>query len=344
MNFLVGKVVVPIGVWGTIGLSLAETFSPDRVMGTRNLPLVVASILLASPVGYGQPPADVKALKVQAAPALPDEARAIVKEIEEAYKAPLEVHEDVLDELRKQYKDPTPKREAKLFYEIRRLYNTTPEQEAIILQEVRKAYYLQSREQELRLFGEIDKVEKLPLGTVHPVTQAEQAGKLFQKLDHNGDGILGPDEVTETLRGQQRRWDRNRDGIIDATEYGAFFQSHHQVVADAVAAGEIPLKLPKGITGPNDTLPASGPRPDRGPAKPNLPAWYAEYDTDGDGQVGLYEWRKQGKTIAEFARMDVNEDGYLSPRELTSYLAAQPKGTTPGKPTESKVKVVETKR
>lgn len=311
----------------------------------RQALLTLVAFVLLPLTAVGQPPADVKALKVQAAPALPDEARAIVKEIEEAYKAPLEVHEDVLDELRKQYKDPTPKREAKLFYEIRRLYNTTPDQEQVILQEVRKAYFVQSREQEARLFGVIDKVEKLPLGTVHPTTRMEQAGKLFQKLDQNGDGILGPEEVTDTLRGQQRRWDRNRDGIIDPTEYGAFFQTHHQVVADAVAAGEIPLKLPKGMAGPADTLPTSALRPDRGPAKPlNLPAWYAEYDTDGDGQVGLYEWRKKGKTIAEFAAMDVNADGYLTSRELASYLAAQPKGATPGKPTEGKVKVVEMKR
>jgi len=319
--------------------------------------LTLAAMILVPWTSSGQPPADVKALKEQAAKSLPDESRSIVKEIEEAYKAPLEVHEDVLDELRKQYKSPTPEREAKLFYEIRRLYNTTPEQEQHLLREVRKAYVVQSREQEARLFGEIDKVEKLPLGMVHPTTQAEQAGKLFRKLDQNGDGILGPNEITETLRGQQRRWDRNRDGIIDPSEYNAFFQTHHQVVADAVAAGEIPLKLPKGMTGPTDTLPMSGPRPGGIPAKPvpGLPAWYAEYDTDGDGQVGLYEWRKKGKTIAEFTAMDVNADGYLTSRELASYLAAQAKPTgsparvtipTPGKPTEGnvKVKVVEMKR
>src|SRR5436309_1019361 len=72
-------------------------------------------------------------------PPATDEFRAILKEIEEAYKAPREVDKDVLDELRKQYSNPTPEREAKIFKEIRRLYATTPEQEQVILAEMRKA-------------------------------------------------------------------------------------------------------------------------------------------------------------------------------------------------------------
>ena len=90
---------------------------------------------------------------------------------------------------------------------------------------------------------------------------------MFRRLDQNGDGLLGPDEMTDGLRGQRARWDRNRDGSIDAGEYGAFFQSHHETVAVAVAAGEIPIKLPKGMTlaGP----PAAE---DRGAAAPPGPA------------------------------------------------------------------------
>ena len=56
----------------------------------------------------------------------PDEFRSLVREVEEAYKAPFEVDKDILDELRKQYKNPTPEREAKIFLEIRRPYHLTP--------------------------------------------------------------------------------------------------------------------------------------------------------------------------------------------------------------------------
>ncbi len=294
-------------------------------MRIRNLPLLSAILLahLVIPVpGFGQPPpVDGKAVKPP-----PDETRAVVREIEEAYKAPLEVNQDVLDELRKQYKNPTPEREAKLFYEVRRLYQTTPESDQAILREVRLAYQLQSPEQEQRLFNVIRRNDIMPLGTVHPATRIEQAGKMFRRLDQNGNGLLSPDEMTDGLRGQLAKWDRNRDGNIDPAEYEAFFLAHHQIVADAVAAGDIPIRLPKGVKGP------SPPEADqRRPAArhvnypPGLPPWFAEYDTDSDGQVGLYEWRRKGRAIADFLPMDRNNDGYLTAAEVLHFLLEKSK-------------------
>lgn len=44
---------------------------------------------------------------------------------------------------------------------------------------------------------------------------------------------------------------------------------------------------------------------------------YVPHDADQDGQVGLYEWRKSnpGK-LSEFFTMDLNGDGFLTPREI----------------------------
>jgi Ca2+-binding EF-hand superfamily protein len=52
-----------------------------------------------------------------------------------------------------------------------------------------------------------------------------------------------------------------------------------------------------------------------------LPDWFAKYDTDGDGQVGLYEWVKAGRPVVEFQAMDRNGDGLLEAAELLRYLA-----------------------
>lgn len=74
------------------------------------------------------------------------------------------------------------------------------------------------------------------------------------------------------------------------------------------------------------------PTPDRTPApKPvsvytprkkveitvDLPSRFEDGDTDGDGQIGLYEWRKwRPEERAHFKVYDKNGDGFLTPREL----------------------------
>ncbi|HVJ85400.1 MAG TPA: hypothetical protein VM452_07125 [Caulifigura sp.] len=47
-----------------------------------------------------------------------------------------------------------------------------------------------------------------------------------------------------------------------------------------------------------------------------LPASYADVDTDRDNQIGLYEWKKAKRPLAQFTQLDANRDGFLTPREL----------------------------
>src|SRR5215813_4923319 len=97
----------------------------------RRATVAVLALLLTPDPDHGQPPPNWSGNPKPP----PDELRSLIKEVEEAYKAPFEVDKDVLDELRKQYRNPTPEREAKIFKEIRRLYVTMPEQEQVILAE-----------------------------------------------------------------------------------------------------------------------------------------------------------------------------------------------------------------
>jgi hypothetical protein len=62
-------------------------------------------------------------------------------------------------------------------------------------------------------------------------------------------------------------------------------------------------------------------RPGKLPA--GLPEWFLKLDTDGDGQVGLYEWRVSGRPLQEFVAMDLNGDGFITCEELLRYLARQ---------------------
>src|SRR5262245_14465154 len=293
-----------------------------QVSGLRALTGTAILALLCAGTVVGQSPPSQPSKDQR--PPVTDEFRAILKEIEEAYKAPREVDKDVLDELRKQYSNPTPEREAKIFKEIRRLYVTMPEQEQVILAEMRRAYQQPTLEQEDRIFREIRRGGQLPLGTVPLSIQAEQSLKLFRKLDQNGDGVLSRDEMPEPLQSQRAQWDRNGDGSIDYDEYSIYYQASLKLIAEGVAAGEIPLKLPKpqppadaGTASAADSRPAAR----AAQPQPELPAWFTEYDLDGDGQVGLYEWRKKGGSIKDFLAIDRNNDGYITAAELRAFLA-----------------------
>jgi Ca2+-binding EF-hand superfamily protein len=46
-----------------------------------------------------------------------------------------------------------------------------------------------------------------------------------------------------------------------------------------------------------------------------LPEWFERLDTDKDGQVSLFEWRKAGKPLNEFKLWDRNDDSLITPEE-----------------------------
>ena len=64
-----------------------------------------------------------------------------------------------------------------------------------------------------------------------------------------------------------------------------------------------------------------------------LPDAYKALDTDFDGQIALYEWRKGKRgTISQFTSHDINGDGFLIAKELTqasATVAALPTTSTP---------------
>jgi Ca2+-binding EF-hand superfamily protein len=51
-----------------------------------------------------------------------------------------------------------------------------------------------------------------------------------------------------------------------------------------------------------------------------LPAWFADLDADGDGQIGLYEWQEEGKSLREFRTYDLNDDGFITPEEVIRHM------------------------
>jgi Ca2+-binding EF-hand superfamily protein len=312
-------------------------------------------LVLLVGMAAGQPPPEPGTKDKPPKPP-PNEEKAILEEIREAYKAPFEVHEDVLKALRKSYEQPSPDREAKIFKELRRLYELSPDREAAILKEIRTAYDKRSTEQETRVFQEITRAPRLANGTVPATVQADQARKLFQRFDANGDGVLTTDEMPDDLRADRGRWDTNRDGLIDQAEYATYHLGRLRHLSEQVVAGQIDLKLKRGGPGtdpqpadptrPADPIPpADVPATDTiekrpvvaraGRLPPGLPDWFVKLDSDGDGQIGLYEWKTSSRPLAEFSDIDRNGDGLITPDEMLRYLTDHPDAksavTTSGK-------------
>jgi hypothetical protein len=54
-----------------------------------------------------------------------------------------------------------------------------------------------------------------------------------------------------------------------------------------------------------------------------LPDWFAQLDSDRDGQIGLFEWNRGHFPIELFQRLDLNDDGFITPEELLRHLACR---------------------
>jgi hypothetical protein len=149
------------------------------------------------------------------------------------------------------------------------------------------------------------------------------AARVFRKLDRNGDGYLDLDEMPTELLADRARWDTNGDGRIDEAEYTRYFAARLRIVAR-----DRGIDLPGGPPAIVPPVPESGRpvvyRPGRLP--PGLPAWFEQLDTDGDGQLGLYEWQQGGRDEKEFLALDLNGDGFVTVEEL---LRAQKRGVLP---------------
>jgi Ca2+-binding EF-hand superfamily protein len=151
----------------------------------------------------------------------------------------------------------------------------------------------------------------------------QMATQRFLKLDKNSNGYLTEDQIPSNVKAIWRQYDTNQDGVLDLEEYKALFSD----VAGGGNAGKSGLgALGAVIAEEWDQRPTvfrAGKLPKE--LQVNGPmGWFAACDVDGDGQVALWEWRKNsGKSIAEFQIMDRNGDGLLTAEEVLSYTRAQ---------------------
>lgn len=159
-----------------------------------------------------------------------------------------------------------------------------------------------------------------------PDIMNQMAEAEFKMRDRNADGRLIPDEMPGSLRGSLAKWDKNGDNLIDLNEFKEFYtarilnnddQSATKGMASIIVEEEDFDKKPVVFR-------VGGKMPT------GLPSWFKELDTDSDGQVALYEWRKGGKAMEEFPSWDLNLDGFITPDEAVKQQSAIAKSNTSG--------------
>ena len=152
-----------------------------------------------------------------------------------------------------------------------------------------------------------------PAGAPEAAAPAE-SGSLFDRLDKNQDGQVGPDEVEEPRRRLferlLREGDKNSDGKLSREEFAA--ASRGRPVEQAPAAPGAP-----GAPGARGNL-------------PNPRDVFDRFDRNKDGKLDKDEAPERMRE--NFDRVDRNSDGSVDAEELRQAFAALARGVGPPGP------------
>jgi hypothetical protein len=145
----------------------------------------------------------------------------------------------------------------------------------------------------------------------------------FQESDANKDGKLAFDEVSDRspLKAAFQESDTSKDGHIDLNEYKTYIATRFGGEGSDPNAGSYGSYAGNGNYGRDNRDPRGKAEEQPviairyGKLPTGLPSWWDSLDGDKDGQIGLYEWRQDGRDMKEFQKMDLDHDGVLAPQE-----------------------------
>lgn len=165
----------------------------------------------------------------------------------------------------------------------------------------------------------------------------------FAEYDRNRDGRVSYDEASDRTKPYFKSADKNNDGHLDFGEYKGYVEERMAQFRGGPPRGGPPSSSSSGDSSDSsrrdsssyrggyrsdssssssdrksDSKTDSIPKPIAirfGKLPDELPDWFRELDIDRDGQIGLYEWRKDDRETEEFLAVDANDDGLLTAEE-----------------------------
>lgn len=154
--------------------------------------------------------------------------------------------------------------------------------------------------------------------------------RLFQKLDRNRDGALSKTEVPRSHVARLMRGDTDYDGRLNLGEFAAMFGNRGGDVKNASGNRRTTRRRRGGLI----TRPASGekvpvyePVQNEPQSEAEVPSWFRQRDLNQDHQVAQSEWPTMA--LAEFRRVDANDDGFISRTEAAAQGRSGERKTTP---------------
>jgi hypothetical protein len=157
----------------------------------------------------------------------------------------------------------------------------------------------------------------------------------FKTADTDGDGRISRSEASsdKTMGRQFPKWDRNGDGYLDGTEYGARSRDANassHLSPDSTSSSQSETSSPS-TTPPGQGSPSRGGLPNNSAAA-GMGGSFTTLDTNGDKRLSKSEVAADESLSRDFVSTDKNADGYLDNSEYSGRSRTAPTSQTRGNP------------